>query len=110
MKRLLLLSALLFSACSLFDTTIDVEYRVTGSAETVDITISNEGGGTSQFSDQPVPWSYEFEGEEDDFVYVSAQNNGETGSVAVTIYTDGDRFKTSTSSGAYVIASASGSL
>jgi len=110
MRRLLLFPALLFSACSIFDTTIDVEYRVTGSAQTVDITISNEGGGTSQFADQPVPWSYEFEGEEDDFVYVSAQNQGETGTVTATIYKDGKKFKNSTSSGAYVIATASGSL
>ena len=44
------------------------------------------------------------------FVYVSAQNNQASGTVVVTIYRDGEVFKTSTSMGAYVIATASGSL
>ncbi len=88
----------------------DVKYEVTGSAQSVDITYQNEDGGTSQVSDASVPWSYTFTGETLNFVYVSAQNNGETGTVTVTIYKDGEQFKSSTSSGAYVIASASGSL
>lgn len=88
----------------------DVKYEVTGSAITVSTTIENEDGGTSQFADVAVPWTYQFEGRQGDFVYVSAQNQGDTGSVTVTIYYDGDVFKTSTSSGAYVIATAYGSL
>lgn len=87
-----------------------VRYEVTGSASTVDITYQNEDGGTSQLSDVTLPWSLAFTGEALDFVYVSAQNQGETGTVTVTIYKDGEQFKTSTSSGAYVIASADGAL
>ena len=88
----------------------DVKYEVTGTATTVDITMENEDGGTSQYSDLSVPWSYEFRRIEGSFVYISAQNQQETGSVTVKIYTDGSVFKTSTSAGAYVIATASGLL
>lgn len=88
----------------------DVIYKVTGSAITVDVTYANEDGGTSQESDVSVPWSYSFRREEGEFVYISAQNQGESGSVTVRIYKDGSIFKTSTSSGAYVIATASGTL
>jgi hypothetical protein len=88
----------------------EVEYRVTGTALTVDLTIENSNGGTSQYSDEPLPWSYSYTGRSDDFVYVSAQNQGDTGTVTATIYIDGDVYKTSTSSGAYVIATASGSI
>lgn len=92
------------------DSSIDVKYKVTGTAETVDVTYENSSGGVSQESDVEVPWSYSFTGEPGDFVYISAQNQGQTGTVTVTIYRDGDVFKTSTSEGAYVIATASGTL
>jgi len=41
---------------------------------------------------------------------ISAQNNGSRGSITVTIYVNGKIFRTSTSSGAYVIASADGAV
>lgn len=88
----------------------DVKYEVTGSAQSVDITYQNEDGGTSQVSDVTLPWSITFTGDTLDFVYISAQNQGETGTVTVTIYRDAEQFKSSTSSGAYVIASADGTL
>jgi hypothetical protein len=44
----------------------------------------------------------------DEFVYISAQNNQDN--VTVKIIVDGDTFKESTSTGAYVIATASGLL
>lgn len=96
--------------CELFDTSIDVEYKITGSASQVDITYENEDEGTSQESNVSVPWTYSFKGQPGQFVYVSAQNQGQSGSVTATINTDGEKFKSSTSSGAYVIATASGSL
>jgi len=96
---------MLFIGCS-----IECEYKVTGSANTVDVTYSNESEGTSQESNVSIPWTYSFEGEEGQFVYISAQNQGETGSVTVTIYRNGKKIETSTSNGAYVIATASGSL
>ncbi|MBI9099143.1 MAG: hypothetical protein JEY91_11730 [Spirochaetaceae bacterium] len=88
----------------------DVKYSVTGTALTVDITIENENGGTSQYSDVAVPWEYSFTGWEGDFIYLSAQNQGSSGSVICTIYRNGGEYKSSTSSGAYVIATVSGLL
>ena len=114
MKKVLFLIVIIlvllldFSSCDFL--LPEVEYRVTGTALTVDLTIENEDGGTSQYSDQSLPWSYSYTGRTDNFVYVSAQNQGATGTVTATIYIDGDVFKTSTSSGAYVIATASGSI
>ncbi len=124
---LLLLSVFLF-ACEL-DNPKEVEYKVTCTAtpNLVDLTIENEDGRTSQFSDVATPWTYTFDIEKDDygvfvyvfdiekddygvFVYVSAQNQQDHGSVTATIYVDGSQFKTSTSTGAYVIATASGSV
>jgi hypothetical protein len=105
---LILLVILALSQCDLFAPT--VTYEVTGSASSVDVTYENEDGGTSQQSGVSVPWSYSFTGHNGDFVYISAQNNGSSGSVTVTIYKNDSVFKTSTSSGAYVIADAYGTL
>ncbi|MCD6167577.1 hypothetical protein J7K19_12905 [bacterium] len=94
------------------DNTPPVSYEVTGTCQTVFVTIANEDGGTSQFADVSVPWTYDFSHKvsEGTFVYVSAQNQQDYGSVTVKIYKYGDVFKSSTSSGAYVIATASGTI
>ena len=113
-KTLSVCVAILFVNCGdnqlLGPTVYNVEYKVTGSASTVSLTYTNSNGGASQESDVSVPWSYSFKGSPDDFVYISAQNQGDNGSVTVTIYKNGSSFKTSTSNGAYVIATASGSI
>jgi hypothetical protein len=85
-----------------------VIYKISGTAERVDVTLSNAGGGTEQYSNVYVPKQYSYYSFSDDFVYISAQNQGEYGTVTVSIYVDDVLFKTSTSSGAYVIATASG--
>lgn len=87
-----------------------IKYEVTGTASTVSVTYENEDGGTSQYSDRSVPWSHSFTAHPGDFVYISAQNQGDSGSVTTTIYKDSSIWKTSTSSGAYVIATASDML
>ena len=117
MKKIiiLLLLSVLFISCTLIDEPKEVEYKVTCTAtpNLVDLTIENEDGGVSQFSDVATPWTYTFEIEKADygvFVYVSAQNQQDHGSVTATIYVDGSQFKTSTSTGAYVIATAYGSV
>ncbi len=89
-------------------TTTTVVYEITGSAKNVDVTLNNTTGGTEQYSNVPVPKQFTYSNFTDNFLYISAQNQGEYGSVTVTIYIDGKLFKTSTSVGAYVIASASG--
>jgi hypothetical protein len=87
-----------------------VVYKITGTAQRVDVTLSNDTGGTEQYSNVYVPREYWYPTFSDDFVYISAQNQGESGSVTVSIYVNDALFKTSTSSGAYVIATASGSI
>lgn len=91
-------------------TVYNVEYKVTGTANKVDIIIENKDGGASMYSDIPIPWSYSFEREQGEFVYISAQNCGETGSVTVTIYRDGDVFRTATSDDLWATATVYGTL
>ena len=86
-----------------------VQYKITGSASLVDVTLNNSTGGTEQYDNVPVPKIYSYKYFEDWFLYISAQNQGQTGTVTVSIYYKDNLFKTSTSSGAYVIATASGS-
>ena len=84
----------------------EVEYKITGSASQVDVTLNNATGGTEQYDNVSVPHSYSFDTFSDWFLYISAQNQGEYGSVTVTIYLNGEIVATSTSSCAYVIATA----
>ena len=115
MKKLLFLSIL-----SLFFITCEkdiqepivyqVKYEITGSTTSVNITYENEQGGTSQVAEANVPWLTTFQRVKGSFVYLSAQNKLDEGTVTVTIYRDGSSFKTSTSTGGYVIATASGLL
>ena len=91
-------------------TTTSVVYEIVGTAKSVSITLSNPTGGTEQYGNAKVPQSITYSDFKSDFLYISAQNNGEQGSVTVTIYVNGQAVKTATSSGAYVIATASGSL
>ena len=92
-----------------------VEYLVTGSAETVSLTYENASGNVSQFCCPHLPDRRRLSFAPGAFVYISAQNQGRTGSVTSTINLIRDdqtkqRFSTSTSSGPFVIATASGSL
>jgi len=90
-------------------TTPKIIYEITGTADEVDVTLNNATGGTEQYSNVSIPKKYSYRSFTDSFFYISAQNQGENGTVRVSIYVDGKLFKTSSSSGAYVIASASGS-
>ena len=83
----------------------------------MDIAIQNRGGNTEQASNRSVPL-----GTDDRnglhigtmgcgaFVYISAQNQGESGSVKCRIEVDGVTLEQATSTGAYVIASCSGTV
>lgn len=83
-----------------------VRYVVSGSAGRASLTYTNSQGGTSQ-EKVSLPWSIEYSMRPRDFMYISAQNERESGSVTVEIWVGGVRKKASTSSGAFVIASAS---
>lgn len=89
-------------------TNLMVIYTVTGSASSVDLTIENESGNTEQHSEVDLPYQKSFRTEPGQFVYVSAQNNDESGSVECKITVDGRTLETASSSGAYVIASCGG--
>lgn len=88
----------------------EVEYRVTGTGRTGDVTYENGDGGTSQ-EDIRIPWDKEVTMGFGDFVYVSTQS-GDDASRTITceIYVNGQLYKKSTSDGRYVIASCSGSV
>ncbi|MDA3938346.1 MAG: hypothetical protein PF693_03420 [Spirochaetia bacterium] len=53
----LILSLVFFGCELLFPTDPEVLYKVTGTASTVNLTIENSDGGTSQYSDVPLPWT-----------------------------------------------------
>lgn len=106
----LAICSLCVSCSNPFDYSIDLRYEVTGSAGTVNITYENLNGGISQVSGRQLPWSVTLTADPGDYVFLSAVNTGETGSVTVTIFDDGDVFKRATSEGAHVTASVSGNL
>lgn len=90
----------------------DVRYEVKGGAgvsKTL-ITYENASGGTSQTTTSSLPWTYSFKAKSGRWVYVSVQNGHSDGGVQANIYVDGDLWKTSTSNGGYVIATASGTI
>jgi hypothetical protein len=103
------LAVLFLPGCgSSADSVDSVTYRVDGTATSVAITYSNSSEGTSQITTN-TPWSYSFEKPTaGQFLYVSAQNQNETGTVHVSITRNGTLFKEATSSGAFVIATATG--
>ena len=88
----------------------EVEYRITGSARTCSVTYENAAGGTSQ-ARLTIPWSYSRGASPSDFLYVSCQidSGGDSGSISVNIYRNGDLFKFASASGFPNIATASGS-
>ncbi len=90
--------------------TQSVTYIVGGSSGDYNITYQNKDGGTSQIQHVDNNWQYKFDARPGTFIYLSAQNNNDYGSVRTEINIDGTLFKTSNSVGAYVIASSSGSV
>jgi hypothetical protein len=88
-----------------------VQYEVTGATTTVDVTYENENQDVAQVAGAPVPWTYSFVGATGDFLYVSAQKDGsETGDVTCSIFLNGVLLESNTSTGAYVICTASDTL
>lgn len=98
-----LLLALSMWSCTKEDR--NVVYKVTCSS--CDLTYSDSGGNTQQVS-MSSTWELKFDADKGQFLYVSAQHNN-TGSVSVSIKCQGKNIDDATSSGEYVIATASGS-
>ncbi len=84
----------------------DVTYTVSGTATSASITYQNEGGGTSQVK-VTLPWTHVIHSPSSNFLYISAQNEGQFGDISCEIKVDDNIVKTSTSSGAYTIVSCS---
>ncbi|MCI0728860.1 MAG: hypothetical protein L0332_19390 [Chloroflexi bacterium] len=101
-----------------------IKYAVTGTASRASLTYSNAQGGTEQITVE-LPWESDMGYfPAGDFVYISAQNDSESGSVICEIWQRPDnpswsgslrtdqvfeKAKTSTSQGAFAIASCDGS-
>lgn len=90
--------------------TYDVAYRITGSARSVDLTYQNASASSEQARAKPVPWNMTFSAHPGQFLYVSAQNNGESGTVKCELLVNGIVVKSAESSGAYTIATCDGRL
>ena len=122
MKRMLVLMMFLIVGCATVPDTSSpdtssssngpwtIVYKVTGTCGNVSLTYENSSGGTSQISSATLPWTYTFTASGYTFLYVSAQNNNSSGTVTAEIDVNGSVYKTSTSSGAYVIATSSGTV
>ncbi|NLL89766.1 MAG: hypothetical protein GX226_01465 [Dehalococcoidales bacterium] len=81
-------------------------YQVTGTAQTVSVTLHDSAGGIVQYSNVHLPYNKTYNNYDFWFASILAQNMGGSGSVTVSIIVDGQVVKQSTSSGAYVIAMA----
>jgi len=93
-----------------------VEYFVTGTATTTDITYSTADGSTGQQAGVDVPLAKKSDGSpgikfagvrSGAFLYISAQNGGESGTIVCEIAVDGVTIKHVESSGGYTIATCS---
>ena len=89
--------------------TREVTYRVSGTATLTSLTYQNAQGGTVQRT-AGLPWEETGTFKDGDFVYIAAQNQGESGGVTTEILIDGKSWKKTTSDGAYMIASCDGSV
>lgn len=77
-------------------------------ALTANITLSNPTGGMEQHSEVKLPCKFVYDSFPSNVLYVSAGIGGYSGTVTVRIYVNDELFKESTSTGAWVTATASG--
>ena len=87
-----------------------VLYEVTGTASSVDITITPADGTLEDYYGVSLPWFYSFMARSGAPVSIIAQNMGSSGSVEVRIIIDGFPYKSNSRSGAYVVVSAYGTV
>ena len=98
------------SSGSSSSSTYRITYRVTGiGTNKASLTYENATGDTEQ-ADVALPWEKTFSAEEGAFLYISAQNDRDSGAITCEILLNGTVAKTAKSSGAYVIATCSGRL
>ena len=90
---------LLITSCKQEPTSpsITVKYKVTGTADIVNIDYFDDNGDLAIINNVQVPWELTFSANEGDAVFLSAKRTGTTGDVTVTIYSDGVDFDHDTS-------------
>ncbi len=122
MKRLLFTVALVLVAAYWFGistygepepveavpTTATIKYEVRGSASFASLTYVNASGGIAQETKVKLPWVASFTTDIGNIVSLSAQNEGESGTVSVYIFSSGRIIQSASSTGEYVIALAAG--
>ena len=81
---------------------------MSGTSGNYSITCEGAPSGTVQYSNVGSGWAYSWTQTGTRWLYMSAQNNNSSGSVTVKIIRDGEVLAQQTSSGAYVIATVSG--
>jgi hypothetical protein len=80
-----------------------VEYRISGTATSVDLTYTDSTGSTRQKT-VSLPYSLKFDYSASSFKYISAQNNSATGTVRVEIFIGDSFISSGFCSSAYCIA------
>jgi hypothetical protein len=98
-------------SCDTLEPSGHVRYEVTGTAARIDVGYENSSGSTSEVTNVPVPWSYEWSGvKRDDYLWVYAQIvSAGGGSITVSIKKNGSVYKSETVSGAGARVELSGS-
>jgi hypothetical protein len=109
-KTLIALSLLwvAISGCTKESMQSDYKYEVSGTAGDYSITCEGAPSGTVQYSNVGSGWAYTWKQTGTRWLYMSAQNNTDSGTVTVKIIRDGKVVAQQTSSGAYVIATVDG--
>jgi hypothetical protein len=109
-KTLIALSLLwvAITGCTKESMQSDYKYEVSGTAGDYSITCEGAPSGTVQYSNVGSGWAYTWKQTGTRWLYMSAQNNTDSGTVTVKIIRDGQVLAQQTSSGAYVIATVDG--
>ena len=107
----LLAISLLLTGCTKdpLSPSLTVEYKITGTAEAVNIDYLDSNGDLVIINGVEIPWELTFSANSGDQVYLSAKRTGSDGTVTVTIYSDGNVFDQDTTSDA-TAATAEGTL
>ena len=80
---------------------------VSGSAKKANLTYNTPDGSTGHINSAYLPCTINYNVFDDDFLYISAQNDTDNGSVYVQIYYEDILVKSAFADGAYEIATAS---
>lgn len=88
---------------SLPDGLHSITYKIEGTASRGMLTYTTPSG--QEQTTRSLPWRKTFRAEDGEFLSVSAQNEGASGTIICTISVDGSVVKRARSSGAYTIAS-----